>query len=171
MANVYEVIDALREGKRLSMRRLALNAAMSPAAFFSVMDRKPKDVSVKFLKSVAKALGVEWQEFYGCEPEEYEKYGVTRVSSFVTEEHKDKFLYEKLGSAYQSMKEQEDIETYHAIESVLNDPGISTDMTPQEKVLYNGILVLLNGLNVEGLKDVLGHVLEISKDENYCKKE
>jgi hypothetical protein len=117
------------------------------------------------LRKVAKALGVDWRDFYGYEPESYKKYNEERVSSFVTEDAKDGFLHKMLGSAYHEMKDQENAEIYHA-EHVL-----SVENLPHDNAFHTGILLLLKDLNLEGLKDVLGYTLQISKNENYRKEE
>lgn len=171
MANVYEVIDILREGKYMSMRGLARKIGISSTTMASIMSRKPKDVSVEFLQKVAKAFGVDWQEFYGYEPETYDKYKEKRVSSFVTEDYKDYFLYHMLGSAYDEMKDRENAEIHRAVEQAVNKQGLSVENLPHDNAFYTGILLLLKDLNLEGLKDVLGYTLQISKNENYLKKE
>jgi len=171
MANVYDVIDILREGKYLSMRRLAALTGISSTTMASVMKRKPKDVSVEFLQKVAKAFGIHWHEFYGCEPEIYNKYNDERVSSFVTEKAKDDFLYRMLGSTYQEMNDLKNTEAYHAVEQVLNKHGLSSENMSRENAFYAGILALLKELNSEGVKEVLARTLEVAKDENYRKKD
>lgn len=171
MANVYEVIDILREGKYMSMRGLARQTGISSTTMASIMSRKPKDVSVEFLQKVAKALGVDWQEFYGYEPETYDKYKEKRVSSFVTEDYKDYFLHRMLGSVYDEMKDRENAEIHRAVEQAVNKQGLSVENLPHDNAFYTGILLLLKDLNLEGLKDVLGYTLQISKNENYLKKE
>lgn len=169
MANVYEIIDKLREGKYMSMRGLARQADISSATMAAIMSRKPKDVSVEFLQKVAKVFGVDWEDFYGYKPESYKKYNEERVSSFVAEDYKDDFLHHMLGSAYDEMKDRENAETHRVIEQVVNKRGLSIENLPHDNAFYTGILLLLKDLNLEGLKDVLGYTLQISKNENYRK--
>lgn len=169
--DVEPLYSILREGKYMSMRGLARKIGISSTTMASIMSRKPKDVSVEFLQKVAKAFGVDWQEFYGYEPEIYDKYKEKRVSSFVTEDYKDYFLYHMLGSAYDEMKDRENAEIHRAVEQAVNKQGLSVENLPHDNAFYTGILLLLKDLNLEGLKDVLGYTLQISKNENYLKKE
>ena len=169
MANVYDVIDMLREGKYLSMRGLARLAGISSTTMASIMSRRPKDVSVVFLQKVAKAFGVHWFEFYGREPEIYNKYNDQRVSSFVEEKAKDDFLYKMLGSVYDEMREREYTETHRTVEQAMNKYGLSNDHMSNESAYFTIILALLKDLNSDGLREVLTYTLEISRDQNYRK--
>ena len=169
MPNVYDVIDMLREGKYLSMRALARLSGISSTTMASIMSRKPKDVSLIFLEKVAKAFDVDWREFYGREPEIYEKYGDSRVSSFVTEEAQDAFLYNKLGSTYYEMRERANTENYRAIDQALNEQGLSSEHLTLDEALVSGILAMMKELNSGALQEMFTHTLGLFNNEN-CRK-
>ena len=171
MANVYEIIDMLREGKYMSMRGLARLAGISSTTMASTMARKPKDVSVKFLEKVAKVFGVQWYDFYGDAPETYTKYNDDRVSSFVSDNAKEKFLHKMLGSDYYAMQEHKNEENYRLIEQVMNKHELSVDSLPHEKAAYECFLKLLKELNQDGVQYIFNQILEALKNENYRKKE
>lgn len=74
MNNIYDVIDALRVQKHLSVRCLGNLAGIPPSTLASIMERRPKKITIKNLKGIATALNVRWNDLANIPDTELMRY-------------------------------------------------------------------------------------------------
>ena len=175
MATVYDVIDALREQRLLSQRKLAELAGILPNTMTTLMIRRPPRIPKKYLEALAPVLGLKWYELLNMTEVDAAKFeNVNKLPSGLTEEDMAAILTKNGNRFHFFFKRNAD----GSMDSVIR-PSAQTDASnlpalPQHEseddVQYKkSILLMLNRLNTDGLLEAMHQVAAIARDPNLCR--
>lgn len=165
MNDLYDIITALRQKHRMSLRMLALQSHIPPTTLASLMSRRPSTIDKSMLLNIALTFDVNWVDM------------LNKPESYATEcALQDRIPVEMT---------QEDIE---AVRKKLIDPLIAKIsfkvpyeqrlQTCQRNFLYHSnkndfersFMFVLNKLNDDGLLEAMKRILEITEEPKFRKE-
>ena len=167
MSNVYEVIKGIRDGKKLSNRRLARLAALPVTTLESAFYRQPAKVSVVMLQQIARVFGMQWYELlrvrYDHDLIDLGNH-MSRVPSFIEDNEAHAIIQLVLEQPINTVYEQ----------ALFNLPERQRlhehPSSPEDQLFRRSIDALLAKLNNEGLMEAMRRVLDITLNPDYCLK-
>ena len=175
MANVYDVIDALREHCLLSQRKLAELAGILPNTMTTLMIRRPSRIPKKYLEALAPVFGLKWYELLNMTEADAERFeNVNKLPSGLTEEDMAAILTKNGNRFHFFFKRNAD----GSMDSVIrpsaqtdasNLPALPQHESEDDMQYKKSILLMLNRLNTEGLLEAMHQVAAIARDPNLCR--
>ena len=168
MNDIFDLIDALRDARGLSGRKLADRAGLKPTTFASIMSRRPPEIPKAYLEAIAAALGVRWYDLLNVSPDAYPDNGnKVKVPTALSDYDKEQAFFKVLGpkaDPYAVYAEQAD-----AAGAAVNEGFIT--FANHDQIHYEqykkAICILLDTLNANGLFETMNYVMRLSSDSRF----
>lgn len=182
MTDVYAIIDALREHKYLSVRKLAELAGINPSTLATIMARRPKTISRKYLEALGGVLGVMWFDLVNVP--EYAYSDDAKIPAALSAEDAEIVLHALIGSeertfAHQFLPEkahtsrlpekQMEVELNGRLSALQHDDWEAEEGSVQDAYYRQSIIYMLGRLNTEGLLEAMHQVAAIARNPSLCR--
>jgi len=177
MSNVYEVIDALRQRRHLSQRKLAELAGILPNTMTTLMTRRSPHIRKAYLESLASVFGMKWFELLNLTEEESTAFSqATRVPCALSEEAVSDVLKRDQHRFFFFFHMNND-ETPETVVSPItrhisqDESPVLTKQAQNDDAQYKStILLMLDRLNTDGLLEAMHQVLTLTRQAEFCKQ-
>ena len=153
MTTVFDIINELREAKKMTIRGLGEMAEIKPTTFESMMARRPRSIDIERLDKIARVFGLCWDDLF-----EYgrEAHGIgtehPKVDTYIKDEEKSRIVeraftlagMEALIPTYVYKRPEKDKasqfrETLHTLIDSLNEDGVMEAMWKLSEIGRNPI--------------------------------
>lgn len=182
MTDVYAIIDALREHKYLSVRKLAELAGINPSTLATIMARKPKSISRKHLEALGGVLGAMWFDLVNVP--EYAYSDDAKIPAALSDEDAEMIFRKLIGNEEKVcsskclpaknpmthlFEKQMDEERNGMLSELRRGQG-NEDLPDHDAHYRQSIIYMLERLNTEGLFETMHHVLVLTRTPKYCRR-
>lgn len=165
MYDIFDVIDSLKDLRKISGRKLADMAGMKPTTLASMMSRRPASIPVGYLKAIASALDVKWNEILNVPESAYQgKADDEKIPTALSERDYKEVMHRFFNFEF----EPPSVHVRYALEREreLYEEQVAKVEANHEKY-KNAILHMLGTLNSNGLRNVMQHILELNVDPEF----
>ena len=166
MNDIFEIIDALRNARGLSSRKLAERAGLKPTTFASMMTRKPTEIPKAYLQSLSAVLGVRWYDLLNVSSDAYSDDTI-KVPTTLSSQDKEEVLLKVLGPG------ADPSEVYAEQIAAQGNPlnANPVNFYNHDHVIHaqhkQAICLILDTLNFDGLREVMNYAMRLSNDPDY----
>ena len=168
--NVHEIIIGICDAHRITTRRLAMLAGIPPTTLESAVMRQSDKISIRMLASIAQVFGMPWYALLTMsdDPESLKRdKNPNRISVVVAKAEAEQIIQCFAGLPLPELKKREKSAKWCT--GLLQQSG-EAEVSGEEH-LRQGIMVVLQKLNSEGLLQVMRHALAVASKPEYCRKE
>lgn len=153
--NFYSIINALRMKRKISVRQLAQEMDLPATTLSSIMTRRPSRLSKEIVIKFGAAFGIPWYHLLNRNSaDDVTTFGITKPTVAVDmDENTAALLMEHLVIPYSHGSQQQS----------------SFSPSSNANAFQEGIILLLNRLNDEGLIKVMHFLLNIAAEPQFQK--
>ena len=166
MKTVYDVIERIRDGHKLTNRHWAMMATIAPTTMESAMQRRPEQIRQKILTRLAQVFGMPWYALMTSSDDEAQVQKCKNPDfipcNAIEDDEADRIVANFLALPTPEFERKPSFSTVS---------GHSLNTVNPDEHLRQSILFMLRKLNSDGLIDVMGYALTAAKNPAYQRKE
>ena len=163
--DVYDVIDAVRKKRNMSIRQLALCAGIPPTTLVSNLSRKPKSIDKDLLMCISEVLDVPWYDFLNKTESFVVQYDFKKRIPILLSAEDISVIKDKIAQLPDSAK------CNHQIQMSLSNQNVQPKGRSMKFTYNDSILFILSKLNEDGIIEAMRKLLDVAADPKYRKKE
>lgn len=170
MKTVYDIIERIRDGHKLTNRHWAMMATLAPTTLESAMQRRPEQIRKKILHRLAQVFGMPWYALMTSSDDETQvpqsKNPDFIICNTIEDEEAERIVAHFLALPTPKFERKQSFTPVggHSLNTVA--PASDAD-----EHLRQSILFMLRKLNSDGLMEVMGATLSATKNPAYQRKE
>ena len=184
--SVYDVIDALRNARSLTLKDLARDASLPYTTVASIMSRRPEKMSVMSLDAIAKVFDLQWHDLLGLTDDQLclveKKITSTntgrningyRIGTAIDEEAMERIDQHLTFRGYlfikSAIRDHKQIEIAKRIE-VRHPDNLAKATSSDMRRRFDACMDLVfDNLNNAGVIEAMRYILELSKNPEFIR--